>query len=159
MAQIARFMRLAWGPPGAIRTQVGTMLALWTLLSGGILHQQIWNLAYHVVEIRLLIVIWSKLDRSAISVDNPVVFFILIEHVVLVEIISLLSPFSSNRQSFKDRLKLSLSTCFIPSITTLVVKLYQNAHNHNFKSILAGISPVEPRRCLHSSSNGILVTY
>ena len=31
---IARFMRPTWGPPGADRTQVGPMLAPWTLLSG-----------------------------------------------------------------------------------------------------------------------------
>ena len=34
-ALIARFMGLTWGPPGADRTQVGPMLAPWTLLSGG----------------------------------------------------------------------------------------------------------------------------
>ena len=32
--QIARFMGLTWGPPGDDRTQVGPMLAPWTLLSG-----------------------------------------------------------------------------------------------------------------------------
>ena len=31
---IARFMGPTWGPSGADRTQVGTMLAPWTLLSG-----------------------------------------------------------------------------------------------------------------------------
>ena len=31
---IARFMGPTWGSPGADRTQVGPMLALWTLLSG-----------------------------------------------------------------------------------------------------------------------------
>ena len=31
---IARFMRPTWGPSGADRTQVGPMLAPWTLLSG-----------------------------------------------------------------------------------------------------------------------------
>ena len=31
---IARFMRPIWGPPGTDRTQVGPMLAPWTLLSG-----------------------------------------------------------------------------------------------------------------------------
>ena len=34
LTQIARFMGLTWGPPGADRTQVGPMLAPWTLLSG-----------------------------------------------------------------------------------------------------------------------------
>ena len=33
-ALIARFMGPTWGPPGANRTQVGPMLAPWTLLSG-----------------------------------------------------------------------------------------------------------------------------
>ena len=32
--QITRFMGPTWGPPGANRTQVGSMLAPWTLLSG-----------------------------------------------------------------------------------------------------------------------------
>ena len=32
--QIAKFMGPTWGPPGAGRTQVGPMLAQWTLLSG-----------------------------------------------------------------------------------------------------------------------------
>ena len=34
MSQIARLMRPIWGPPWADRTQVGPMLAPWTLLSG-----------------------------------------------------------------------------------------------------------------------------
>ena len=33
-SQIARFMGPTWGPSGANRTQVGPMLAPWTLLSG-----------------------------------------------------------------------------------------------------------------------------
>ena len=33
-AQIAKFMRPPWGPPGSCRPQVGPMLAPWTLLSG-----------------------------------------------------------------------------------------------------------------------------
>ena len=33
---IARFMRPTWGPSGADRTQVGPMLAPWTLLSGDV---------------------------------------------------------------------------------------------------------------------------
>ena len=33
-ALIARFMGPTWGPSGADRTQVGPMLAPWTLLSG-----------------------------------------------------------------------------------------------------------------------------
>ena len=32
--QIARFLVATWGPPGADRTQVGPMLATWTLLCG-----------------------------------------------------------------------------------------------------------------------------
>ena len=36
---IARFMRLIWGPPGADRTQMGPMLASWTLLSGLTTHK------------------------------------------------------------------------------------------------------------------------
>ena len=36
-ALIARFMGPTWGPSGADRTQVGPMLAAWTLLSGALL--------------------------------------------------------------------------------------------------------------------------
>ena len=36
LPQIARFMGPTWGPSGADRTQVGPMLAPWTLLSGSI---------------------------------------------------------------------------------------------------------------------------
>ena len=36
VAEIARFMKPRWGPSGANRTQVGPMLAPWTLLSGGL---------------------------------------------------------------------------------------------------------------------------
>ena len=34
LSLIARFMGATWGPPGTDRTQVGPMLAPWTLLSG-----------------------------------------------------------------------------------------------------------------------------
>ena len=36
---ISRFVRPAWGPPGADRTQVAPMLAPWTLLPGFIPHR------------------------------------------------------------------------------------------------------------------------
>ena len=35
-ALLARFIGLTWGPSGADRTQVGPMLAPWTLLSGSV---------------------------------------------------------------------------------------------------------------------------
>ena len=35
--QIAKFMGPTWGPPGSCRTQMGPMLASWTLLSGHLL--------------------------------------------------------------------------------------------------------------------------
>ena len=41
--QIARFMGPTWDPPGADRTQVGPMLASWTLLSG----QLCWQFTFH----------------------------------------------------------------------------------------------------------------
>ena len=47
--QIARFMGPTWGPSGADRTQVGPMLALWALLSGGytaITQLGLWFLKY-----------------------------------------------------------------------------------------------------------------
>ena len=39
---IARFMGPTWGPAGTDRTQVGPMLAPWTLLSGSVCQFQIW---------------------------------------------------------------------------------------------------------------------
>ena len=36
-SQIARFIGPTWGPPGSCRSQMGPMLATWTLLSGSIL--------------------------------------------------------------------------------------------------------------------------
>ena len=41
---IARFVGPTWVPPGADRTQVGHMLAPWTLLSG-LFYDQTWTLA------------------------------------------------------------------------------------------------------------------
>ena len=41
---IARFMGRTWGPPGADRTQVGPMLAPWTLLSGLVYTYPLWLL-------------------------------------------------------------------------------------------------------------------
>ena len=44
MPPIARFMGATWGPSGADRTQVGRMLAPWTLLSGALpAHQNTQN--------------------------------------------------------------------------------------------------------------------
>ena len=45
LTQIARFMGPTWGPPGDDRTQVGPMLAPWTLLSDytGDMASSYWN--------------------------------------------------------------------------------------------------------------------
>ena len=40
---IARFMGPTWGLPGAAGTQVGPVLATWTLLSGVRYHQMLWT--------------------------------------------------------------------------------------------------------------------
>ena len=50
MALIGRFIGPAWGPSGADRTQVGPMLAPWTLLSGGVINDVFiggFTLCYH----------------------------------------------------------------------------------------------------------------
>ena len=55
---IARLMWPTWGPPGADRTQVGPMLATWTLLSGQLQR----NAASHWLDAyteRSLIMLWS----------------------------------------------------------------------------------------------------
>ena len=53
LSLIAGFMGPAWGPSGADRTQVGPMLATWTLLSGVVYHQSILPLRvsgnYHMI--------------------------------------------------------------------------------------------------------------
>ena len=62
MVLIARFMGPTWGPSGADRTQVGPMLAPWTLLSGGLsitfgLLQFLvgtWTYCYHVDQCKWL---------------------------------------------------------------------------------------------------------
>ena len=41
--QVSRFMGPTWGPSGADRTQVGPMLAPWTLLSGMTFHRILWG--------------------------------------------------------------------------------------------------------------------
>ena len=41
--EIARFMGPTWGPPGSCRTQMGTMSAPWTLLSGTISDTVLWR--------------------------------------------------------------------------------------------------------------------
>ena len=50
---IARFVGPTWSPSGADRTQVGPMLAPWTLLSG------MFHLEGHVFYICLLLYLWS----------------------------------------------------------------------------------------------------
>ena len=42
LPQIARFIGPTWDPPGACRTQLGPMLAPWTLLSGLIWKGAVW---------------------------------------------------------------------------------------------------------------------
>ena len=44
---IARFMGPTWGPSGAARTQVGPMLAPWTLLSGLYCHKHFQNKTFY----------------------------------------------------------------------------------------------------------------
>ena len=52
LSLIAMFMGPSWGPSGADRTQVGPMLAPWTLLSGVIYSSMdsiIWKLSWHTL--------------------------------------------------------------------------------------------------------------
>ena len=46
---ITRFMGPAWGPSGADRTQVGPMLAPWTLLSGTFIEDNPWWLTHEAM--------------------------------------------------------------------------------------------------------------
>ena len=41
--QITKFMGPTWGPPGSCRSQMGPMLAPWTLLSGKVCGIHTWN--------------------------------------------------------------------------------------------------------------------
>ena len=67
---IARFMGPRWGPSGAARTQVGPMLAPWTLLSGTLQRQVqiIWTLSltenYNSRSVPLITAMCSQLDTS-----------------------------------------------------------------------------------------------
>ena len=47
--QLARSMGPTWGPPGADRTQVGPMLAPWTLLSGSVQKDLLMCRPLHVI--------------------------------------------------------------------------------------------------------------
>ena len=59
---IARFMGPTWGPSGADRTQVGSMLAPWTLLSGSITN------TYNIMGLLLQsVVLWWRHDRETFS--------------------------------------------------------------------------------------------
>ena len=62
MTLIARFMGPTWGPSGADRTQVGPMLAPWTLLSGCAGHVRIPFAHETVVRTRQLFTRYSLLD-------------------------------------------------------------------------------------------------
>ena len=70
--QIARFMGLTWAPPGADRTQVGPMLAPWTLLWGFLSYKEIhilgdfqcyqYNKLYIYIELAILY--WQHLQMT-----------------------------------------------------------------------------------------------
>ena len=62
---IARFMGPTWGPSGADRTQVGPMLAPWTLLSGQILNSQ------HTCTYRIMYVNYVCTHKRVILVFIP----------------------------------------------------------------------------------------
>ena len=67
---IARFMGPIWGPPGADRTQMGPMLAPWTLLSGSLLlpWQQWWiAIVRHNIHSRVYLCIISVATSYATS--------------------------------------------------------------------------------------------
>ena len=51
---IARFMGPTWGPPGADRSQVGPMLAQWTLLSRYVLNQMFSKYPYSIYVICII---------------------------------------------------------------------------------------------------------
>ena len=68
LSLIARFIAPTWGPPGADRTQVGPMLAPWTLLSG---------VVYFLVSQNLLLnkrfilpVLWGDMTRMWHNSDS-----------------------------------------------------------------------------------------
>ena len=58
---IAWFMGPTWGPPGADGTQVGPMLATWTLLSGTLIKwQQLQNISvFSCIKIIINIFVWD----------------------------------------------------------------------------------------------------
>ena len=68
---IARFMGPTWGPSGADRTQVGPMLAIWTLLSGTISCN---GQPLRVISIITLHVSWDCVFIMGSLVTQPVVY-------------------------------------------------------------------------------------
>ena len=65
-SQIARFMRPTWDPLGADRTQVGPMLAPWTVLSGLLFNSWLTHLCSDDVRIQLPIKLIHWIEESNI---------------------------------------------------------------------------------------------
>ena len=80
-ALIAWFMGPTWGPPGADRTQVGPMLALWTLLSGWLLDggRLMWNFNVFLLLFCCRVVGMSKQPIYQ-TLDNWHMILLLIRH-------------------------------------------------------------------------------
>ena len=97
---IERFMGPTWGPSGADRTQVGPMLAPWTLLSGLLIHVHLkmdaawWVIIWHVsLQIRSLsaicvLFLWfvddKGFDKEMLNADL-VSFHMLISLIMIIK--------------------------------------------------------------------------
>ena len=72
---LANFMGPTWGPSGADRTQVGPMLAPWTLLSGIVCHSFMWQKAAYnkykrtLGHIRFILGCWQSGQLNTEALD------------------------------------------------------------------------------------------
>ena len=112
LPDIASFMGPSWGPSGAVRTQVGPMLAPWTLLSGLILVESCdnsvltqWGRVTHICVSKLTIIGsdngLSPGRRQAIIWTNDGILLIRTLGINFSEILSAIHAFSLMKMHLK----------------------------------------------------------
>ena len=74
-SQKAKFMRPTWGPPGSCRTQMGSMWAPWTWLSGVPLVSQYKERTYWLINLILFFLCGTVRSHNSMSIYNMVLKF------------------------------------------------------------------------------------
>ena len=92
---IARFMGPTWGPPGDDRTQVGPMLAPWTLLSGIRWTVMTWHLTGHQ-PLSKQIMIQFPVVACIVQIIRPCLHRHIFKQILVNLSFTGLSSFSSN---------------------------------------------------------------